>query len=65
MFNVEEMKLINRLVVALETIAETLDRAQPRAENSVADSLAGIKSSLGSVVQEEGIGRGCIRVLSR
>lgn len=46
MFNPEELKLMNRLVVALETIAGALDPAQPKAENQVAHSLAGIKSSL-------------------
>jgi len=63
MFNAEELKLMNRLVAALETIAEALDPAQPKTEDNVARSLAGIKSSLKTVVQENGIGRGCIRVL--
>lgn len=65
MFNAEEVKLMNRLVAALETIAEALDPAQRRAEGNVAHSLVSIKSSLESVVQENDIGRGCIRVLSR
>ncbi|MGB2606611.1 MAG: hypothetical protein WBC78_23610 [Candidatus Sulfotelmatobacter sp.] len=63
MFNAEELKLMNRLVVALETIAKALDPAQPKAENNVAHSLAGIKSSLKCVVQENDIARGCLRVL--
>jgi hypothetical protein len=63
MFNAEEMKLMNRLVAALETIAEAVDPARPKAEDNVTHSLAGIKSSLESVVQENDIGRGCIRVL--
>jgi len=65
MFNAEEMKLMNRLVAALETIAEALDPAQAHTESNLAHSLAGIKSSLSSVVQEKDIGRGCVRVLSR
>ena len=63
MFNAEELKLMSRLVAALETIAGALDAAQPKAENNVAHSLAGIKSRLETVVQENGTGRGCIRVL--
>ena len=64
MFNAEELKLMNRLVAALETIAAALDPAPGRAESNVAHSLVSIQSSLKSVVQENGIARGCIRVLS-
>jgi hypothetical protein len=65
MLNAEELKLMTRLVAALETIAAALDPAQPREENNVAHSLTSIKSSLDSVVQENDVGRGCVRVLSR
>ena len=64
MFNAEGLKLMNRLVAALETIAAALDPAPGRAESNIAHSLVSIKSSLKSVVQENGIARGCIRVLS-
>ncbi len=65
MLNAEELKLTQRLVAALETIAQALDPARPRAENNLAHSLTSIKSSLDSVVQENNVGRGCVRVLSR
>jgi hypothetical protein len=65
MLNTEELQLMHRLVAALETIAQALDPGQPRARTNVAHSLTGIKSSLDSVVQESGVGRGCVRVLSR